>query len=277
MNSKKERKKQIQAIKYKVIVIIGLMFLVVLGGLGIGIYNYLYKQGNYYEINSRAEALKKEKPIENSGFKSIAWLKIQGTDIDLPIVYSDNPEEDFPVQLENFVWTPDSISEDSTYYRIVGHNIFNLSAKPKIKSDTFHRFEGLMAFVYYDFAKKNEYIQLTIGEKDYIYKIFAVGFLNDDDSAYLPTNDSPNKHDIDLTKTIIKSNNLYKYDVDVKESDKLISLATCTRFYGVNSNTGFYVFGRLLRDDEKINHYNVTKSDKYKNVEKILKGDDVNE
>lgn len=273
----RKRKKQIKAIKYKVVIILGLMFLVVLGGLGISIYKYFYKQSNYYKVDSRVEQLKEEKPIDGSGYKSIAWLKVQGTDIDVPIVYSEDEDEDFPVQLENFGWTLNSINENSTYYRIIGHNIFNLSASPKLKSKNFHRLEQLMSFVYYDFAKDNEYIQLTVGDKDYVFKIFAVMFVDVSDSHYLYLNDNPKDYELEFVNSLIKKNNLYKYDVDVNENDKLISLSTCTRLYGTTRNTGFYVFGRQLRDGEKKEHYKVTKTDKYKEVEKILKGDEVNE
>ena len=252
------------------------MFTAVLGLLIILCFK-IFNQGDYYKIDSRVEKLENKKPIENSGYKAIAWLKIQGTDIDLPIVHSENTSESFPVQLESFGWTPDSINKDTTYYRIVGHNIFNLSATPKIRSNTFHRFEQLMAFIYYDFAKDNEYIQLTVGEKDYIYKIFAVGLIDTEEMIYLPTNDNPKDYEVNLAKTVINKNNIYKYDVDVDKNDKIISLSTCTRFYGPNDSTSFYIFGRLLRDGEKVNHYKVTKSDKYKNIEKILKGDGQNE
>lgn len=274
MSWKKKRKK-IRNTKHKVTLFVGLMFTAVLGLLIILCFK-IFNQGDYYKIDSRVENLKNTTPIEGSGYKAVAWLKIQGTDIDLPIVHSDDLGEDFPVQLENFGWTLDSM-EDNKYYNIIGHNIFNLSATPKIKSKYFHRFEQLMAFTYYDFAKDNEYIQLTVGEKDYVYKIFAVTMLDHLYMSYLPLTNHPKDYEIKLTKEVIEKKNIYKYDVDVNEDDKIISLSTCTRFYGPNEKTGFYIFGRLLRDGEKMDHYRVTKSDKYKDIEKKLKGDEKNE
>ncbi len=276
MSWRKKRKK-IRDVKHKVKLIIGLMFTVVIGLIVLLGYRFASNSINYYKIDSRVEKLKKQKPIEDSNYKAIGWLKIQGTGIDLPIVHSEYANEEFPVELESFVWATDEISKESTYYDITGHNIFNLSAHPKIKSSYFNRFEELMAFVYYDFAKKNEYVQLTINDEDYLYKIFAVGFIDKGVGSYLPLDDKPEKKELKETLEIFKEANLYNYDVDVNTNDKIISLSTCTRFYGANSDTEFYVVARLLRDGENINHYKVTKNKKYKKVEKILKGDENNE
>ena len=190
---------------------------------------------------------------------------------------NDDDSEDFPVQLESFGWAKKKFDKNSTYFDITGHNIFNLSSTPKIKSDMFNRFEELMAFVYYDFAKDNEYIQLTIDNKDYVYKIFSVGFIDKSVASFFPMKSDASKDDIKELIEIFKEKSLYKYNIDVNANDKIISLSTCTRFYGVNSDTEFYVVGRLIRDDEKINHYNVTKNKKYEKVLKKLKGDENNE
>lgn len=270
----RKKKKEIGKIKHKARLIVCLMFAVVIGLIILLTLRIIKNNTGYYKVDSRVEELKKEKPIENSTYKAIGWLKIQGTNIDLPIVRGENEYEDFPVELESFVWAKNNFDKDSTYYDIAGHNIFNLSATPKIKSSSFYRFEQLMAFVYYDFAKNNEYIQLTIGDQDYIYKIFAVSFVGDGLSTFFPTESNPSNDEIEKLLKVYESKSLYKYDVDVNVNDKLISLSTCTRFYGPKNDTGFYVVGRLLRDGESINHYKVTKSSNYNEIEKILKGDE---
>ena len=273
----KKKKKEIKNIKHKARLIICLMFAVVIGLIIFLTIRIVKNNTGYYKVDSRVEKLKSEKPIENTGFKSIGWLKVQGTDIDLPIVYSKNEGEAFPVQLERFVWARKSFDKNSTYYDITGHNIFNLSPQPKIKSKMFNRFEQLMAFIYYDFAKENEYIQLTIDDKDYVYKIFSTSFIDKGVASFFPRKSNVDKDDIKKLINTFKNNSLYKYDIDVNANDKIISLSTCTRFYGVDANVEFYVAGRLLREDEKINYYKVTKNEKYKKVEKKLKGDENNE
>ena len=273
----RKKKKEMRKIKHKAILIVCLMFAVVIGLIVLLTLRIIKNNTGYYKIDSRVEELKNEKPIKDSGFKAIGWLKIQGTEIDLPIVYSENKGEDFPVELESFVWARRSFDKDSNYYDITGHNIFNLSSTPKIKSDTFNRFEQLMAFVYYDFAKNNEYVQLTIDDEDYIYKIFAVSFINKGVTSFFPNKSNVSESDIKRLLEVYEKNSLYKYDIDVNANDKIISLSTCTRFYGADGNTEFYVVARLMREDEKINHYGVSKNKDYEKIEKILKGDENNE
>lgn len=270
----RKTKKEMKKIKHKAIIAVCLMFAVVIGLIVFLTFRIINYNTNYYKVESRVEEIKNEKPIKNSGFKTIGWLKVQGTDIDLPIVYSENENEEFPVELESFGWARKNFNKESNYYDITGHNIFNLSSQPKIKSYTFKRFEQLMAFVYYDFAKDNEYIQLTIDDEDYVYKIFTVGFINKGVTSFFPTKSNADEDDISKLIELLKDNSLYKYDVDVNANDKIISLSTCTRFYGVDAKVEFYVVGRLLRDDENIDHYKVTKNKEYKEVEKKLKGDE---
>lgn len=266
----RKKKKEIKKIKHKAGLIICLMFAAVIGLIILLTIKIINSNNKLYKVESRVETLKNVKPIENSNFKTIGWLKVEGTNIDLPIVYSDNDNEDFPVQLESFGWAKKKFDKNSTYFDITGHNIFNLSSTPKIKSDMFKRFEELMAFVYYDFAKDNEYIQLTVDNKDYIYKIFSVGFIDKSVASFFPIKSNIEKDDINELIKVFKEKSLYKYDISVNANDKIISLSTCTRFYGANSDTEFYVVGRLIRDDEKINHYKVIKNKKYEQVLKKI-------
>ncbi len=270
----RKKLREMRKIKHKAILIVCLMFAVVIGLVILLTLRIIKNNTGYYKIDSRVAELKNEKPIEDTGFKTIAWLKIQGTDIDLPIVYSEERYEEFPVQLESFGWARRNFDKSSNYYDITGHNIFNLSSTPKIKSDMFNRFEQLMAFVYYDFAKNNEYVQLTIDDEDYIYKIFSVSFISKGVTSFFPNKSDASTDDINKLIKVFKDSSLYEYDVDVNTSDKIISLSTCTRFYGIDGNVEFYVAGRLIREDEKINHYKVSKKENYKKVEKILKGDE---
>lgn len=269
----KKKKKEINRAKHKVKLIIGLMFAVVLGLviiLGFKIIN----QDDYFKVESRIDELKKTEIYKDSKYEKIGWLRIQGTEVDVPVLYTDASDSNYPVELEGFVWTSNTSKEFKRQINISGHNIFNLSAKPKIKSNDFHRLEQLMAFMYYDFAKDNEYIQLTWDNKDYVFKIFSVGFINKTDASFIVSYEDATNEEIKTEENIIKKYSFYDYDVDVNENDKIITLTTCTRFYGVDSNVEFFVVGRLLRDNEKIRHYKVTKNSNYNEIEKKLKGDE---
>ena len=231
-----------------------------------------------YKIEPRGSNISSVKLSDDSGFDTIGWLRVQGTSIDYPIIQAvDDVEKDFPVELESFVW---SLNYDNKYHnriRVSGHNIFNLSSHPELHSDLFTRFEELMDFVYYDFAKENQHIQLTMDGKDYIYKIFMVGFVPSTDKSMFPIGDDYSSKDMKTYLDIFKKYNFYDYDIDVSNDDYIITLSTCTRFYGINKDVELYVLGRRLRDGEEATSYSVSTTDVYKEIENILKGDENDE
>lgn len=270
---KKNVKKTVKEIKnYTVVGIIFAVLLVVLL-----LYLVISNFSSYYKVESRVDKVDSAKKYKDTTYKTIGWLRVQGTDIDLPILHSQEVDEKFPVELESFVWSDNIEKGFHNYMKIQGHNIFNLSAIPKKSDESFHRFEELMAFVYYDFAKDNKYIQLTVDGKDYVYKIFSVGFVDKATETFFPIDDDVDKEKMKEQIKLFKNFSFYDYDVDVKETDKIITLSTCTRFYGVNNDYGFYVVGRLLREGEKINNYKVKKNKSYNEIEEKLKGDEKNE
>lgn len=237
----------------------------------------MFVKKDYYKMESRLENVKKTVIDDGSDFETIGWLRVQGTNLDMPIVQSKSQSDDYPVELGSFVWSLNSDEKFHNKIDIMGHNIFNLSSTPKITSKQFQRFEELMAFVYYDFAKDNKYIQLTLDGKEYIYKIFSVDFISEAQITSFSSEDDYDKSDLDDYTKVLKKNSLYKYDIDVNSDDNLISLITCTRFFGINENVEFFVNGRLLRDGEKISNYKINKSKNYNKVKNRLKGDDENE
>ncbi|MBR1936577.1 MAG: class B sortase [Bacilli bacterium] len=273
MSKKKKRK----VLKYErcLLLVIGFLIvsLVVLLSL-----SFMKNKDPIFKVESRVSQLQEEMNKETQGFVNMSWLKVQGTNIDLPIVRSlvKDSSEKYPVQIEKFGWT---MEPDDNYHNVVnlmGHNIFNLSANPMISEDSFHRFEDVMAFVYEDFAKDNKYIQYTIDGEDYIYKIFAASFVYPLDVELLPTGDYTESQVKDYIK-FVKENSIYDYDVSVNSNDDLVAVITCTRMFGTDGTSDFMIVGRRVHDDEVLDNYKVSKNDNYKRVEKVMKGDDVNE
>ena len=95
---------------------------------------------------------------------------------------------------------------------------------------------------------------------DHLYKIYAINFYySDEEEGYGITDDN-------LVKSYIKNaknNSLYDFDVDVDSSDHLISLITCTRYFGLNGKTQFRVDAREVRTGEKIKKYTVYSNKNY--------------
>ena len=233
-----------------------------------------------FKIEDRTKKLESYQKYNNDFYEVNAWIKVQGTNIDVPVIgilQLTNSER--TLDLDNYVWQGDIHKELVNKETLIGHNILNLSSHPAYGIEYYTGFEDLMGFIYYDFAKKNQYIQYTINGKNYVYKVFSVFF---DDYTRM-VNDQF-KYDVPKKrfKTMIdryKKESYYKYDVDVDEKDKIITLDTCTRFFGKEDNRTFTVHARLLREGEKMDNYKVKKTDNYKKIEKKLieKGEEENE
>ena len=102
-------------------------------------------------------------------------------------------------------------------------------------------------------------------------KFFSVGFIYHADAIVFPKGDY-DKDELNYQINLFKKISIYDYDIDVNSNDDLISVVTCTRFFG-NSDKEFIVSGRLIRENESIKNYSLKKNSNYKEVENILKGD----
>lgn len=231
---------------------------------------YLNKE-DYYKVESRVDNVKTEKQKDEKEYKTIGWIKVQGTNIDMPVVLFNKGEEDYPVEKEKYSWIMKSNGKFNSKIDIMGHNIFNLSSLPSKNDNDFLRFEGLMAFVYEDFAKENKYIQLTMDNKEYVYKIFAVNFV-DSTEMFIKMTEDGTKDNIENQIKVFTKESIYDYDINVSKNDKIISLVTCTRFFGTN-NIDFAVTGRLIRKNERMNNYSVKKNKNYKMLEEVWKNE----
>ena len=274
MASKKSKMKY----NYKKMAMISLGVFAVFLALFLLLKNINFKP--YYKLETRLDNIEKAREKDTDIYKAFAWLKIQGTTIDLAILNANRENSysnSIPVELEEFGWT---LTGDNKYHNVMnfmGHNIFNLGSNPTINSDTFHRFEDLMAFAYYDFAKENKYMQLSIDGKEYVYKIFAASFLYPTDILILPTGDYNETEKKDYIR-LLNDTSIYDYDVDVNVNDEFLSVVTCTRMFGnKGTTTDFLIAGRRVRDGERINNFKVKKNKNYNSVLEAMKGDDGNE
>lgn len=260
MKKKKKNNK-----KNAVIIIVLILFLLLLVVVG-----KLYTTIRSYKVDSRIETLAKFRK-ENPNYDAVAWLKIQGTDIDYPIITEADAIQynDGDIQ---FLWQVGELNKLNRVNTILGHNIMNLSKTPLIREKGHVRFEQLMSFTYLDFAKKNEYVQLTLDGKDYAFKIFGVSYI---DKNEVSTYNNPNDGD-GYVKSIIKKakeHSIYDYDIDVNEKDTLISLITCTEMFDSYEKGNFRVDARLVREKESTTNYKVEKNKNYKEVEEQMKGE----
>ena len=117
-------------------------------------------------------------------------------------------------------------------------------------------------------AKQSPYIYVVTEEETLVFEVFAGFYTNGSRKGMAEFNYiSPNPSDEYYTKIIdgAKERSWLDYEVEVDNTDKILSLSTCSYKY-ISSATGqalttqrFVVMGRLLREGEKIEEeHNIT-------------------
>ncbi len=265
---KKGKKQKLKLKKYKrflgvIILIVAILLLILL--------HFLWNVINpAYKIEDRIGKMEEKQEIYKEDV--VGWLRVEGTNIDYPVIY--NTAEVNMDQLDyDFVWTNSDDEQLGNRELILGHNVLNVSKQPIITDKTHTRFEQLMSFIYYDFAKENQYIQYSINGENYLYKIFAVGFIKNKDMQYYDKFYTKKKLKDYIEQA--KKDSFYQYKVDVSEEDDILSLVTCTRFYGYEANIDFKIDARRVRKYENIMKYGVAESKKYGKIKEEMKGEGV--
>lgn len=222
---------------------------------------------SYYKVENRTRKVNGCKEFDK--VKPLGWLRVQGTNIDFPIVYYNDLDVTDPKY--ELGWNYSEDRKLTKKVTIFSHNVLNVSSTPLIADKNHKRFEQLLSFIYTDFVKKNKYIQYTVGGKDYLYKIYGISFQEEETLDYLNTNINKEEEKKYIDKVI--NDSYFKFDVDVKETDHLITLVTCTRFFGNTTKYSFVVDARMVRKNERIKNYKVTENKSYKKIKKTLEGD----
>ena len=260
MSKKTIQKKQVQKNNnYRNIVRIAVCGVLLL--LFIFIVNRITKNQRFFEVDNRHNEI--EKYQKENDYTIVGWLKVQGTNIDYPVLfYDDAPISDVS---KDIGWTYNKSSKLQYRTVIEGHNIMNMSSNPLIANKNSKRFEQLLSFYDPAFVKKNKYIEYFIKDKRYVFKIFAVGF-PEIETYYIQNDFSKEEKKYYIDKALDDS--LYKFNIDVDENDKIISLYTCTKFYGYTKAVVFRIDGRLLRKNEQMDNYNFSTTVNYDNAKK---------
>lgn len=264
-NKRKKQKKKYIIFLFSVLLVFGIIIIIT--------------NKTIYKIEDRTTNIKEEKKKDEGHIRTIGWIRVQGTKIDYPIIayeHGYNPKKETDKK-ESFAYNLIREEELFNKVNIMGHNILNLSTHPRLDDKKFTRFESLMSFIYYDFAKKNKYIQYTIDGNNYLYKIYGVRVYDSYKNVETIIEKTYNDNEIVKYANKVKKDSIYKYNVKIDGKDNLISLITCTRFYGPDTSSAFVVDARMIRKGEKAKNYTVKKTDNYKKILKIMKGDGENE
>lgn len=201
---------------------ISLILILILVYSGFNIYKKIsdYKKATltYKELRSKYSESKNLITI-NPNYKF--WLKLDNTNIDYPVVQTDNNDYYLNYDFYNKLSSSGSIFMDyrdnvkSKNIILYGHNMRNKTM-----------FNNLLKFKAKDFFDKNNKIRVFKDNKEYIYEVFSV-YTTDSKYDYLITNfNNPNEFKNYINN--IKNKSLFKSDIKVNSNDKIITLSTCS-------------------------------------------------
>ena len=216
----------------------------------------------------------------------MCWLNVPGTNISYPIPvnttrYDANGDIDWDYYLNRRLdgsYAPD-LDEQSVVYGdsrndltsienmdgntiLYGHNWTNIETGGiglKIASDADKMFAQLPSFSNLEFAQENMFFTLDFEGEQAVFVIFAAMYLdtwnpdNLDGYYYIETNPNIDQLTVILSEARKRSEHTYK--VPVIDTDKIVTLSTCTRKYGQDSNQRFVIMGRMLREGEDLDDF----------------------
>ena len=177
-------------------------------------------------INNEMDSNNEEHKIDFAKLKqknsdAIAWIKVNGTDIDFPVVKgTDNSyylTHNFDKEKNKAGWIFADYRNkfDGTDKNIIiyGHNMKNgsmfASLKDVIKEEWYNN-------------ENNKYIALITENENCKYQVFSV-YQTETEEYYLQTNISNFKEFVEKIKGRSKKN----FNVDIKETDSILTLSTC--------------------------------------------------
>ncbi|MFI3284072.1 MAG: class B sortase [Erysipelotrichaceae bacterium] len=185
--------------------------------------------------------------------ETIAWLRVPDTDVDNQVMQTTDNSK--------YLYTNEQGDYDrwgcyfADYYS-------NLTSKEQLNQNTViyghsgsaelnenpdgNRFSQLFRFLELDFINENPYIYLTINDDVLPFEIFAV-FHTSTDFYYI--NPTPSNVGFEeFINTITKKNEYIFEGVDVEETDKILTLSTCSHRYDIDAsgNHRLVVMGKLV-------------------------------
>ena len=199
------------------------------------ILNEIYENANVSSDNISVDNdLKIE--VENIDFNklinknpdTIGWIKVLGTDINYPVVQTNNNDfyltHSFDKSYNKAGWIfADYINKNLKNNEldkntiIYGHNRQNNSMFGTL-SNVFKE-EWLS-------NKENHYINFSTLNNNMVWEVFST-YTIEKEEYYIQSNFSSNEEYISFLNTI-KNRSTYKYDVNISKEDKILTLSTCT-------------------------------------------------
>ena len=179
----------------------------------------------------------------------IGWLQIPNTNIDYPVMQGYSLYTYMSADIygnydyDGSLWVDTDVNDWSNNTVIFGHNWTNYSSNPAIGRPSDVMFAQLTAFQHDSFARQNPYFYYSTTSQNYVAQIFAAGYTTDL-NFYLWTNTSASTLSNIISRG--RSLSLHDYDVSVSSSDRIVTLSTCTRYFGNFADQRFIVMAKLV-------------------------------
>jgi sortase B len=136
---------------------------------------------------------------------------------------------------------------------LYGHNWTNLREPVAVGPNNNHiMFGQLPSYTNIEFARDNPHIYFSTDKLEGIWRVFCVAYVElSNEFNY----NNPNPTDEKWLQLFdeLKKRSLHNFDVDLIQSDRLLTLSTCTRQYNAGPQQRYIVVARLLRDGETEN------------------------
>ncbi|MEG1773602.1 MAG: class B sortase, partial [Oscillospiraceae bacterium] len=196
------------------------------------------------------------------------WLRIPGTNINHPVLYDNRILSENGKNVHYYIDRDlyKRVSQNGAIYAdpavqfgksgeisrntvLYGHNWTNYTTTVWVGRSSDVMLAQLVSYHYLNFAKSHPYLYYSTEDAEMTWVVFAT-FYTDVNFNYITANPNDETFANIVRGAVARSRNLF--DVEVSNSDKILTLSTCTRMYGPSNRQRFVVMARLLRADEDI-------------------------
>lgn len=179
----------------------------------------LYKRYSKLDINSVSIS-----ELKKTNEQVSSWITVDGTNINYPVVHTDNNDYylnhdiNKNVKLSGWIFmdyrNTEDMSDDNTIF--YGHNLANKTA--------FGSLENVYKKDWLD--NSNHYIVILNDYGKHVYEVFSI-YTIDPEVYYLQTIFDDKDYYYEFLKNI-RDRSVYDFNVELKKTDKIITLSTCT-------------------------------------------------
>lgn len=182
--------------------------------------------------------------LKNKNSDTVAYLKVNGTNINYPVVQSNDNEyylkHSFDKSYNEAGWIfldyRNNIEKLNKNNIIYGHNMLNSTMFSELTKMIDKNF-------FYD--NNNTYINLTTENKSTLWKIFSVYVTNPD--TYYMSIEFSSKSEYEYFLNNLKNKSIHNFNENLNSNDKILTLSTCT-----NLNTKrLVVHAKLIYEETK--------------------------